>query len=81
MEACEYLVAFLSSGQKAIRTPMVTLGNIALIGLDTQIRTGSTFVESIASHFHTVSILHLTAAGMALPPMGSIGGSAARLYL
>ena len=66
-----------------IGTPMGTLGNIALIGLDTQIRTGFAFVGSTASRFHTVSNLRLTAAVVAKAPIptGSIEGSAARLYL
>ena len=83
MEACEYLVAFLSLGEMVIGTPMGTLGNIALIGLDTQIRTGSAFVGSIASRFRTVSNLRLIEAVEAKAPIptGSIEGSTTRLYL
>ena len=79
-EACAYL-EYLNSEQMVIITPMGTLDNIALIGLDTQIRTGSAFVGSTAFRFRTVSNSRLRAA--AKPPilMGSIEGFAARLYL
>ena len=63
-----------------IGTLMGTLGNIALIGLDTQIRTGSAFVGSIASHFRIINNLRLRAVAVAKAPVlkGSIEGSATR---
>ena len=66
-----------------IGTPMGTLGNIAPISLDTQIRTGSAFVGSIASRFRIRGNLRPMGVveAKAPVPMGSIEGSITRLYL